>query len=825
MGDAGPGRKRWKICHVHLLSMMSGPQHSTIELFKQLPPDQYESHVVMASPGEEEFQAELESLGIQVHHCNHLVRTFSPIDDVRAFLELRSLFRREAYDLVHTHSSKTGILGRLAARAAGVPAIVHHVRGFSFHEFSSRPTRLGGGVLEGFAARVSDRVIFVNEEERVWSEKYRVVPKGRASTIRNGADLRRFSPDERERLRGPARAEFGIAPDQVAIAFIGRLWEQKNPTILIPTLLEILRGFPALDPVLLVAGDGPLRESVEQAVNDRGVSARVRFLGWRQDVPSVISAADVVYLPSLWEGLPRTLIEAACLGVPAVASDVKGNREVVAQDETGVLVVPNDVPGSAQALGDLLTEPERLAEFGSAAALRGRRLYNTRDTARRIESIYQDLLPERKPAPVLPESGKVLFFSHYFPPEGNAPASRVHAICSRWVKRGWRVKVITCAPNVPNGKVYAGYRNQLTQREKIDGIEVIRVWTMLAPNEGVTLRILNYVSYMFSATIRALFEERPDVIIATSPQFFCGWAGVLSKWLRRRPLILEIRDIWPESIVAVGAMKRRWLLRGLEWLERRMYGASDRIVAVGEGYRDQLVLKQVPSSTISIVPNGVDRRIFSPLAPDLELRERLELDGKFVCSYVGTIGMASGLDVVLRASRMLKRAGRDEIVFLLVGDGAVRAELETVARREGLDGVRFVGRQDKDRVPAFFSVSDCCLVHLRSAELFKTVLPSKIFEALAMKTPVIGGVEGHAARVIEVSGGGLAFEPENEAALVRVLDHLRSAPEVRNQMARDGYDYVLENYDMDRLSADYLDLLQKVVPASQSTGRPYEAQS
>ncbi|MEE2703065.1 MAG: glycosyltransferase [Myxococcota bacterium] len=411
MGILERGRARPKLCQVHLFSIMSGPQHYTITLLERLPPDQYESHVVVATPGDGEFQRQLEELGVTVHFCPYLVRGISPVRDARAFMELRSLFRREAYDLVHTHSSKTGILGRLAARAAGVPAVVHHVHGFAFHEFSGSANRISGGVAEGAIARLSDRVIFVNEEERAWAARYGVVPPNRSCTIHNGADLQRFSTLERSRLRERARREFGIGPGQSAIVFIGRLWDQKNPALLVPTLVELGRQFPSLDPVLLVAGAGPLQDTVAREFKTAGLEERVRFLGWRSDVPAVMSAADVVYLPSLWEGLPLTLIEAACLGIPAVASDVKGNREVVLDGDTGLLSPPGDATAAARALGTLLSSPEQLAAMGGRAAQRARRLYDVSDTALKVDAIYRDLLggsrqpvsgvyPERSPVAV-----------------------------------------------------------------------------------------------------------------------------------------------------------------------------------------------------------------------------------------------------------------------------------------------------------------------------------------------------------------------------------------------------------------------------------------
>lgn len=405
---------------------------------------------------------------------------------------------------------------------------------------------------------------------------------------------------------------------------------------------------------------------------------------------------------------------------------------------------------------------------------------------------------------------RILFFSHYFPPEGNAPASRTYENSIRWVRAGHDVTVITCAPNVPNGVVYEGYRNRIRRRETIDGVEVLRVWTYIAANKGTIRRIINYVSYMVSSVFFSLFLKRPDVIIATSPQFFCGWAGVIVSRLRRTPFILEIRDIWPESIQAVGAMQSGTPVRILEWMELKMYASAGHIVTVGEGYRQRLLEKNVPNEKISVVTNGVDRDFFKPQDKNADLIEQYKTRDKFVCSYIGTIGMACALDVVLRAATMLKQRGRNDILFLLVGDGAAREELEAEARRLGLDNVVFTGRQDKSMMPSFLSIADACLVHLKKTDLFAFVMPSKIFEAGGMARPVIMGVEGYAAEIVEAAQMGLSMEPENENDLVRAVEKLADDPVLVEALGRAGYDYIVEHFDRDELAMEYLSVIQGI---------------
>ncbi len=418
---------------------------------------------------------------------------------------------------------------------------------------------------------------------------------------------------------------------------------------------------------------------------------------------------------------------------------------------------------------------------------------------------------------------KILFLTHYFPPESNAPASRVYEMAKRWVADGHEVTVITCVPNCPDGVVHKGYRNRIRRQvEMVDGIRVIRVWTYIAANEGTLRRILNFVSFMLSAVWAGLFLKRHDVLIATSPQFFCGWAGVLLSKLRRIPFVLEIRDIWPESIAAVGAMSNRRVLALLEKLEKRMYAAATHIVTVGEGYKRRIVAKGVDANRITIITNGVDTELFSPRSVDENVRRRHNLDHHFVCAYVGTLGMACGMDVAVRAGRILKEKGHSRIRLMLIGEGAMRHELEAEVRRYNLDNVILTGKLPREAIPSYLASVDACLVHLKKTDLFKTVLPSKIFEAAAMERPIVLGVEGDAAELVKDASAGICIEPENAEELVAAVLKLAQDNELRQRCGRAGREYVKRFFDRDALAGSYLQLI-RVLLARQS--REYAEES
>lgn len=397
---------------------------------------------------------------------------------------------------------------------------------------------------------------------------------------------------------------------------------------------------------------------------------------------------------------------------------------------------------------------------------------------------------------------RILFLSHYFPPEVNAPASRTWEHCKQWVKSGHDVTVITCAPNHPRGRVFDGYKNKMFGRECIDGIEVVRVWTYVTANEGVLKRTINYVSFMVSAIIGALALPKTDIVITTSPQFFNGLAGYFVSRLKRIPWVLEIRDLWPESITAVGAIKNRNIIKALEALEMFAYRTADRIVPVTDAFKKYMVAKGVDPRKIEVIKNGVDLRFYEPLqTTGNSLTEQLGLNGKFVASYVGTHGMAHGLDVILSAAEELRE--RVDIVFLLVGDGADRKRLLARKNAMRLNNVVMLDQQPKENMPLLWDLSDVSMVLLKKSDLFKTVIPSKIFESMAMKKPILLGVEGEVKEIIEQAGAGVCFEPENPTELAQAVLSLYQNPQQRARLGENGRMHVAEHYDRTHLAKRY----------------------
>ena len=403
----------------------------------------------------------------------------------------------------------------------------------------------------------------------------------------------------------------------------------------------------------------------------------------------------------------------------------------------------------------------------------------------------------------------ILFLTHYFPPEVNAPASRTYENAKRWIKEGHKVTVITCTPSHPNGIVYPGFKNKLWHWDELDGIRILRVKTYLSANKGFAKRILNYVSFMFSASIFCPLAGKADIVVSTSPQFFCGLAGYFVSRLKRSAWVLEIRDLWPESIIAVGAIKNRRVINLLEGLETWMYRKADRIVALTNAFKRHIAGRGVNQEKISLITNGADLELFRMLPMENGFRKEQGLEGKFVVSYVGTHGMAHGLDTVFETACTIK--DESNIVFLLVGDGAEKARLLEEKQKLGLSNVIMLPQQKKEKMPEIIAASNACMVLLKKTDLFKTVIPSKIFESMAMEKPIILGVDGECREIIEEGDCGICIEPENAQALADAVLNLYEDKELAKRLGRNGSSFVRKSYDREMLAMEYLKLLESTV--------------
>jgi colanic acid biosynthesis glycosyl transferase WcaI len=366
---------------------------------------------------------------------------------------------------------------------------------------------------------------------------------------------------------------------------------------------------------------------------------------------------------------------------------------------------------------------------------------------------------------------KILFLTENFPPETNAAATRVYERALYWIKSGHQVTVITCAPNFPEGALFDGYQNCWRQTENMSGIQVVRVKTYISENRGIVRRSLDFLSFGFMGFINGIFLPRPDIVAATSPQFFAVVAGWGIAAFRRLPFVFELGDLWPTSIAAVGAIRKGLLLSLVEEFELFLYRRSARVAALTHAFKRNLISRGIEESKIDVVMNGVDLPRYTPQVRDQVLAQEWGLENKFVIGYVGTHGMAHGLSNVLDAAKTL--TGNNKIRFFLAGAGSDRDRLVKAAKQRKLSNVVFMPMQPKESMPAVWGLCDVALVHLKDNPAFSEVIPSKIFEAMAMGLPILLAVpDGEARGIVEGHAAGIWVPPENPEALAQAVQKL-----------------------------------------------------
>jgi hypothetical protein len=405
----------------------------------------------------------------------------------------------------------------------------------------------------------------------------------------------------------------------------------------------------------------------------------------------------------------------------------------------------------------------------------------------------------------------ILFLTDNFPPEVNAPASRTFEHCRAWFAHGHKVTVITCAPNFPAGRLFPGYKNRIWQVEIMDGIRVIRVWTYITSNDGFVKRIVDYLSFMVSGAVAAIFVQEVDIVIGTSPQFFTVCAAYITSIFKRAPWVFELRDIWPDSIKAVGAMKESLATKMLDKLVIFLYHRANLIVTVSHSFLHTLVNLGVSESKIAVITNGVDLSRFRKREKDPDLLLQYDLDKKYIVGYVGTHGMAHGLEVVLKAAEILeKKMMIRDVKFLFIGDGAKKQELINNAKKKEISNIIFLDSVPKDLVAKYWSLLDVSIIHLRKSPLFYQVIPSKLFESMGMGIPILHGVPGESARIVEKENVGELFDSENVDQLISCLLRLRNDRDRQALYQKNCLDAAYK-YDRSSLAKEMLNLMLKIV--------------
>ena len=403
----------------------------------------------------------------------------------------------------------------------------------------------------------------------------------------------------------------------------------------------------------------------------------------------------------------------------------------------------------------------------------------------------------------------ILFLTDNFPPESNAPANRTFEHARQWVASGHRVTIITCAPNFPDGQLFEGYKNRWFQTEQMDGITVIRVWSFMTRNAGFVLRLLDFFSFMVSGFLGGLRVRDADIIIGTSPQFFTVCAACCLAKVKQRPFVFEMRDIWPESLQAVGIPNAGLSVRLAAPLADYLYRRANHLIVVTHSFKAYLQDKGISGERITVIPNGVDPDMFFPIPADISLQQELQLEDKFVVGYLGTHGLAHGLESVVEAARL---AGQTDdltaVHFITVGAGAQFDRIKEIA--SDLDNFTMIGQVSRADILRYWSLLDASLIHLKASPLFESVIPSKMFEAMAMGVPLLHGVGGESADIVRTSRSGICFAAEQPEALLSAIRQVSTDKDAYQQMKTSCLSSA-QNYNRANLADRMADCLQGVV--------------
>jgi len=372
----------------------------------------------------------------------------------------------------------------------------------------------------------------------------------------------------------------------------------------------------------------------------------------------------------------------------------------------------------------------------------------------------------------------ILFLTDNFFPESNAPANRTFEHAKVWINDGHIVTVITSNPNFPEGKIHKGYRNFFPFRyEDINGIKVIRVWTLIAENKGFFLRIIDQLSYAFTAFFAGLFVKKVDIIIGTSPQFFTIFATYALSLIKNKKWVFEVRDLWPESLLAVGVLKRGLLYRLLHRIEKHFYHSANHIIALTKSFKSQIVSYGVSESKVTVITNGIDRSMFHANVDDgYKTSEGFHKDD-FLVSYIGTIGMAHSINTIIETARLFSLRNISNVKFLLYGSGAEASQAKELIEKINIKNIFLKGKVERKLIPTILKSIDISLVILKNDPAFLKVIPSKIFESIAMGVPILIGVKGESREFVTNNGFGEYFEPDNPQALFEAILKLMNNPD------------------------------------------------
>jgi len=405
---------------------------------------------------------------------------------------------------------------------------------------------------------------------------------------------------------------------------------------------------------------------------------------------------------------------------------------------------------------------------------------------------------------------KICVVCHYFWPEVSAPSARLKEMADCWAAEGHHVTVVTNFPNHPTGSVHPGYEGRTFMVERVGGLRILRCRTYATPNSGFIKKTVSHLVFAWNAVRQARPHlSKTDIIVVSSPTLFSAVGALVLGVHLRCPYIIEVRDLWPAIFVELGVLKNRLLIKLLEALELFLYRKSKHVVTVTKAFADDIGSRTIPARKISVIRNGVDLTRFLPGEKSQALEEEFKVRDKFVVLYIGAHGISQGLGALLEAARRLEQ--EKEIQFLFIGDGADKSKLVELSQGMGLKNVSFFPGESRNRMADLYRLSDICLVPLRNIPLFRTFIPSKMFEIMAAGKPIVASLEGEAAEILNQSGAARITGPEDPEAIAKAIVELKGSPDARREMGKKGRAFVERHYDRRHLARQYRELMDQVL--------------
>lgn len=408
----------------------------------------------------------------------------------------------------------------------------------------------------------------------------------------------------------------------------------------------------------------------------------------------------------------------------------------------------------------------------------------------------------------------IVIIYQFFQSEDEPGHSLTYNLTQNLALKGNKVTVVCSKIGYMKGDTAnLSFKQKLLQKTKVESVEVIRIWSYLGLHSSYMGRIFNYISFSISSAIAMLLIKKPDVVLISSPPLFCAFTTGLVCFLRRIPFILEVRDLWPTSLIELGAIKNSLIKSVMFLMERFLYNKAYRIITLTRGIKNYLLNIEIPEAKIAFIHCGVNlTKMYPDYNAGIRVRSQYGWESKKVVMYFGALGEANNIDVIIRAASDLKY--NKDIIFVLIGDGIRREKIIQEVANLKLENVVVLPALPKSEGRKFLSAADVCIVTLKDLKIFEGAIPTKLIDYMACKRPVLCGVKGEAKEIVDDAKCGYVFNPNDEKQLVYCLLKILSNNEKSTEMGINGYNYVVKNFTIEKMQDAYERVIKSVLISS-----------